>query len=260
MMLVLQRVACCDTFFSAFMLFFLTFSRFTNIVSLIRYNKRKERPPTIVVALSSHNKSAVVKLFITIMIRNFTILCKLNLKNISDSKLFSDSLASFCPSKAVCPVCGAKGCLSYHASYSRYLIGMDKGSLFSLKVSIPRFICSSCRHTHAILPDVLIPYGSYSLTFILSVLKDYFAGASKVIFICTKYQISPSTLYAWKKLFFIHKELWLGMLVDSIEKPLKFLNGLFHLDSTSVFTEAFFQQCAFSFMQQLPKTSFSHLP
>ena len=194
------------------------------------------------------------------MIRNFTILCKLNLKNISDSRLFSDSLASFSPSKAVCPVCGAKGCLSYHASYSRDLIGMDKGSLFSSMVSIPRVICSSCRHTHAILPDILIPYGSYSLTFILNVLKEYFKGSTTLISLCSRYQISPSTLYAWKKLFFIHKELWLGMLADSMEKPLKFLNNLFHLDHMSVFIQAFFLQCSFSFMQQLPKTSFSHLP
>ena len=194
------------------------------------------------------------------MIRNFTILCKFNLKNISDSKLFSDSLASFCPSTAVCPFCFAKGCLSYHASYSRDLIGMDKGSLFSSKVSIPRVVCSSCGHTHAILPDILIPYGSYSLTFILNVLKEYFKGSTTLISLCSKYQISPSTLYDWKKLFFIHKELWLGMLADSMEKPLKFLNELFHLDSASVFTEAFFLQCSFSFMQKLPKTSFSHLP
>jgi len=137
---------------------------------------------------------------------------------------------------------------------------MDKGSLFSSKVSIPRVVCSSCGHTHAILPDILIPYGSYSFTFILNVLKEYFKGSTTLISLCSKYQIFPSTLYGWKKLFFIHKELWLAMFADSIEKPLKFLNGLFHLDSGSVFTEAFFLQCSFSFMQKLPKTSFFHLP
>ena len=194
------------------------------------------------------------------MIRNFAILCKLNLRNISDSRIFSDSLASFSPSSAVCPICGAKGCLSYHASYSRDLIGMNKGASFMMKVTIPRVFCSSCRHTHAILPDILIPYGSYSLTFILCVLKDYFKRTSRVISICDKYQISISTLYAWKHLFTRHKKLWLGLFQDSAKSPLMFLRDLFHLDSPTLFTKGFFLLCSFSFMQQGAKTSSLNLP
>jgi Domain of unknown function (DUF6431) len=124
-----------------------------------------------------------------------------------------------------CPFCGAKRpTWSHHASYDRYLISYEKGIPTTYTISITRLICSSCGHTHAILPEIIIPYGSYSLIFVLNVLRDYYLPHMTVQTLCDKYQISPSTLYAWKHLFLIHKKLWLGVLEDIYQSSLDFLS------------------------------------
>lgn len=194
------------------------------------------------------------------MIRNFTILCKLNLKYISDIKLFNDSILAFKPFKALCPSCKSKGCLSKHSSYFRYLIGMEQGSPTTFRVSVPRFICSTCGKTHALIPDVLIPYGSYSITFILSVLKDYFSHKSTIPALCEKYCISLSTIYSWKNLYLLHKALWLGVLLDMDSKPNRFITSILNSLSFSDFTKGFFAKSAFSFLQGASIMTNCHLP
>ncbi|WP_276624136.1 DUF6431 domain-containing protein [Syntrophomonas wolfei] len=62
-------------------------------------------------------------------------------------------------------------------------------------------ICKSCGHTHAILPEVIIPYRSYSILFILTVLRDYYTRSDDIWEIGDKYQIAVSTLYLWIHLF-----------------------------------------------------------
>jgi transposase len=110
------------------------------------------------------------------------------------------SMEEFAPAnlpflKLPCPYCGAKNPgWSYHDSYKRYLISFENNQLKIEEINITRIICSSCKHTHAVLPEIIIPYSSYSLLFVLSVLKDYFSEMS-ITNICEKYQISPSTLY-----------------------------------------------------------------
>ena len=72
-----------------------------------------------------------------------------------------------------------------------------------------RVKCTSCGHTHALLPEMLIPYSSYSLRFILTVLENYFLHIHPVEVICETYQISHSTLYAFRSLFLSPKScLW----------------------------------------------------
>ena len=39
-----------------------------------------------------------------------------------------------------------------------------------IELEVPRVCCESCRHAHSLLADALIPYGSYTLRFILHVL------------------------------------------------------------------------------------------
>jgi len=73
--------------------------------------------------------------------------------------------------------------------------------------------------------------------------------------LCDKYTIAVSTLYAWKRLFQIHKRLWLGILENAVTKPLAFLSAL---PSTSTSDDlAFFFQChAYSFLQGVTKTAY----
>ena len=69
------------------------------------------------------------------------------------------------------------------------------------RVQIRRVRCGSCGHTHAILPDHIVPYSTYSLQFILRVLAEYFLGLRTVEQLCRRYAISASMLYQWKALF-----------------------------------------------------------
>jgi len=195
-----------------------------------------------------------------LMIRVFTIFCKLNLKKLSAQALFSAAMQEFSMDKLSslilpCPFCKAKHPnWSYHASYKRYLISFEKGLPIVYEITITRLICSSCKHTHAILPEIIIPYGSYSLIFILNVLRDYYLSHMTVCTLCNKYQISPSTLYAWKHLFIIHKKLWLGFLEDISQNPLGFLSS-FPSISNSLDLELFFKSHAQSFLQGVSKTA-----
>ena len=194
------------------------------------------------------------------MIRNFTILCKLNLQYIPDIQHFSDSSLGFKAFKFPCPSCKSKGSLTKHDSYERYLIGMELGEPKTFRISVTRFICSTCGKTHALLPDVLVPCGSYSITFILSALKEYFSGKSSISALCKKYTISISTLYSWKRLYLEHKALWLGVLQNMSASPSDFLISIFHLPDFSDLTKDFFAKLAFSFMQGSSLMTTSHLP
>lgn len=160
------------------------------------------------------------------MIRLFTVLCKLNQISYSDRQWFERESQSFCTYNQACPFCGGKGHLSEFAHYERYLIGLqeDRPTVHTLR--IPRCHCESCGHTHALLSSCLVPSRSYSLRFILCVLRRYFLGTLTVEKLCAYYEISPSTLYSWKDLFHKHKRLWLGVLEDMVLESGDFLNQL----------------------------------
>jgi hypothetical protein len=72
--------------------------------------------------------------------------------------------------------------------------------------------------------------------------------------ICEKYKISPSMLYDWKKLFLIHKKLWLGILEDTLQKALSFLSSIFTINISEALNH-FFLQNAYSFLQGISKTA-----
>lgn len=113
-----------------------------------------------------------------------------------------------------------------------------------------RVRCRSCGHTHAVLPDWLIPYSTYSLRFILRVLAAYYLGCKTVEELCRRYAISASMLYEWKRLFLEHKEMWLGVLEDKETGPAWFIRRLFTLAEYSTgFGKPFYIKTARSFLQ-----------
>lgn len=148
-----------------------------------------------------------------------------------------------------CLNCGAKRpTWAYHDSYERYLISYENNAIITDTIDITRITCSSCNSTHAILPEIIIPYRSYSLLFVLAALKDYFTHGITVSALCDKYQISPSTLYEWKHLFNTHKKLWLGILEDIYQKSLDFLSLTLNSHSGNGL-KAFFSNNKISFLQ-----------
>jgi hypothetical protein len=194
------------------------------------------------------------------MIRLFTIFCKLNFKTLSVKDLFLESMKAFSSDKLpfiklTCPHCGAKTpTWSYHDSYQRYLISFENEVTITYTIDITRIICSSCQHTHAILPEIIIPYGSYSLPFIMAVLKDYFSPELTVKTLCEKYQISISMLYGWKRLFLIHKKLWLGILENVYQSSIIFLSSIPNFN-TSNDLSLFFLHNGHTFLQSIRKTA-----
>ena len=125
-------------------------------------------------------------------------------------------------------------------------------------VEIKRVRCASCGHTHAILPDYMIPYATYSLVFILRVLAAHFLGFETVEQLCRRFSISPSMLYQWKALFLAHKEIWLGVLEDDQTTPGSFVQRLFSLPNYfNDFGKPFYQKAAHSFLQRHREAAFS---
>ena len=85
-----------------------------------------------------------------------------------------------------CPRCGAAGQLSNYGDYSRDFTYLQAGKVTDSRISPLRFECGSCGATHAMLPDIVIPYGRYSLGFVLAALIAYFERATAVVKICEK--------------------------------------------------------------------------
>ena len=180
------------------------------------------------------------------MIRPFTVFCKLNRISFSDRQWFKQETGSLSYTDGICPACRAKACLSPFASYTRYLVEWAGRNPATHEVTVQRYQCSSCGHTHALLPSLLVPYSSYSLRFILLVLRDYFLHRACVQKICERAGISVSTFYRWKALFLVHKALWLGILEDLDASAEAFLDGM---DGTLL--QGFCRKFLFSFLQRL---------
>ena len=189
------------------------------------------------------------------MIREFTIFCKLNFIKLSGEQLFYRCMQDFSKKNLPCPCCHAKHPIwDSHDDYTRNLISFENGIVVCAIISVTRLICSSCKRTHAVLPEIIVPHGSYSIIFILNVLRDYYLKTYRVERLCDKYQISTSTLYAWKRLFLLHKKLWLGVLEDLSISASTFLSGIPCVDFSQKLY-IFFQVQSVSFMQGVFKTA-----
>lgn len=158
-------------------------------------------------------------------------------------------MASFCPEKETCPLCGSSFCCRIHAYYGRRIIDFIHGKPVTQEITILRLICESCGHTHAVLPDMIIPYSGYGLFFILRVLADTFLRRSSLESLCERFCITMNQLYNWRQLFSRHKQEWLGVLEDSEASGLDFLLEIAQLPEFSLFSENFISKTACSFLQ-----------
>lgn len=183
------------------------------------------------------------------MIRLFSVLCKLNHIKCSDKKWFEDAAGASPAPDQSCPYCSAKGCLRPFGHYDRYLVEWDGQMQKSNTVTVPRYICDSCGHTHAVLPSCIIPYKSYSLRFLLLVLRSYFTRCSSVESVCGHYGISISMLYRWLHLFRQQKALWLGALENMSVPAVPFIDSM-----DGMFLKDFFLAFHFSYLESLRGT------
>lgn len=188
------------------------------------------------------------------MIRFFHTFGKSFLNYNSDLVTFNNFIDTFQVDKATCPSCGAKSNCTFFSSYSRNMITFENGSNTCHNIVITRVLCNSCGRTHAILPANLIPFGSYSLSFVLTVLRAYFLGTQTVTYLCNYFQVSVSTLYGWINLFKEQKLIWLGILNDAKMSPIKFIDDIFchHISVAS-----FYKITRVSFLENFKTTQFN---
>jgi transposase-like protein/ribosomal protein S27AE len=194
------------------------------------------------------------------MIRLFIGLCKAFYESLSDEAIFLEATGGFRPFDQKCPRCGAAGKLSPYGSYFRGLVSLAGEEIDDRRVSPLRFKCGSCGATHALLPDILIPYSPYSLRFKLSVLIAYFERDTTVAAVCERFGIAVSTLYEWKKLLLEHKDLMLGVLASRKTDALAFLRGLFESSRLSSRIRDFFRRHAVSFLQNQSMATTRSIP
>jgi hypothetical protein len=142
-----------------------------------------------------------------------------------------------------------------HAKYNRNLVDYD-GGVKEYIVEIERAKCAPCGRTHAALPDVIVPYKTYCIIFILIVLKEYFHTRAATS-ICKKYGIAVSTLYKWRDRYLKHTSLDLGAIVEAaILSKSPWLEDLQNIFRASA-THDFFQRFGFSFLQHKKTTRYS---
>lgn len=186
-----------------------------------------------------------------IMIRVFNAFGKSFFQSNSDLMIFNNFMNTFQVENATCPHCGAKYNCTYFSSYSRNLITFENGAKTCHNISITRVLCNSCRHSHAILPDNLIPYGSYALSFILTTLRAYFLCTKTVTDLCDYFQISISTLYGWIHLFNEQKLIWLGVLENATVSTIKFIDDI---STLKISLNLFYKTINVSFLQPFKMT------
>jgi len=183
------------------------------------------------------------------MIRLFKSLCKSVLEKLSDEAIFQEATDGFNYHNERCPGCGATGTLRPYGDYYRNLVSHDGEKIIESRVNPLRFECVSCNTTHALLPDILIPYSPYSLRFMLTVLVAYYERSMTIEALCAHYGVAVSTLYAWKCRLLEHKDLLLGMLASLKEPVQVFLQGLLASIQLSDQLSDFFRRYGFSFLQ-----------
>jgi len=184
------------------------------------------------------------------MIRLFEALCKAYFKELSEKRRIQKATDSFNHFEAPCPSCGAVGKLAECGDYDRHLVSYEDGLIIDSEVRAKLFFCPSCETCHALLPDIIIPYGRYSLLFVLAVMAAYFERAGTVVNICERFGIAVSTIYDWRNRIALHKELMLGALISQKQRDHSYVLGLLNSSDLSGTLRLFFRKYGFSFMQR----------
>lgn len=183
------------------------------------------------------------------MIRLVTALCKSFLKELTERMIFQKATDEFSCLGKRCPKCGAKGKLSPHGEYGRGLTTYEDNKIVDYMLRPLRACCSSCGSTHALLPDIIVPYSTFSLMFMLAALAAYYERKTTVAEICNQFGIAVSTIYVWKARIALHKDLMLGALISQRQRAHSYVLGLLESDDLSGILRRFFRKYGFSFMQ-----------
>lgn len=95
----------------------------------------------------------------------------------------------------VCPCCHAKNKLIKYGTYERNISILFDDSIENYKVHVQRLICNSCNHTHALLPNFVIPYKIMSICSIAQIVQR--ASISSAYKLAEIINLSVQMIYAY---------------------------------------------------------------
>ncbi len=149
---------------------------------------------------------------------------------------------------STCPTCGAPA-TAFHkdGSYKRDFICYEEGAPVYHKIVVHCVECSSCGHSHALEPSVIVPYSSYSIGFLLQVIHAKMIGRFKTVLeLCEHFQIGVSTYYRILKKYMLDS-LSLEKLIGDMLSMMQPDN--YQLASFHQLIEKFFLVNGYSFLQ-----------
>jgi len=90
-----------------------------------------------------------------------------------------------------CPKCNTNKYFEWHCIYTRNICTIINSEIVHTNVEILRLRCNSCKKTHAILPDDIIPYCYYTKSFVMHCLKLYYLeqkSVSEIVLLTNTYE------------------------------------------------------------------------
>ena len=99
-----------------------------------------------------------------------------NLKSFSSYSERNSYIQSLMPDitdihRNICPCCHAKNKLIKYGKYERNISILIDDNVENYSVSVQRVICNSCNHTHALLPNFIVPYKIMALFSIAKIVQ-----------------------------------------------------------------------------------------
>lgn len=190
--------------------------------------------------------------------RLFIYLFKLDISKLETAEsIYKAAMDHFNIHASICPLCKSKGHSSFHDEYDHQLTDYYGNELRDGSVKIRMASCS-CGNTYSILPDIFVPHISYSILFIMLVLRAYFVRTESVESLCARFGISVSTFYNWKKRYRTHKSLHIDKIEKYFFKRDPHLTEAINICLTEFLCD-FYSRFGFSFLQY-SKTAQSSSP
>ncbi len=145
-----------------------------------------------------------------------------------------------------CPFCKHNHCLTFHKTYKRTIIFCLYGHEITAYISLIVLECSFCKnnkkapqHYHALIPDGISPYHTYSTWIILDALSDRMIDKIKVQQIIEINKISHQLFYQWLNGFMAY-QLSSSIVLNVKNDEVEILLALFH-DPQNFFFRFFIQ-------------------
>jgi ribosomal protein S27AE len=159
--------------------------------------------------------------------------------------------------KYACPKCGSKHFLVRHCTYPRNICYLDGLSITILegRFTVQRLLCTSCSSTHAILPNDIIPYKTFTESTINYILNQYFGFEKSISSISKNLNMSYQFISS-----IISKALWfvnflfvfliaLGLEANCLDTPVNVFKLMYsHFNDTKKLSIEYFENQQWPFL------------